>query len=172
MLKKIAIALLALVSMVFIYAPFRPDVYYIKRSILIDAPPEKIFDYLNDVRSWKLWFTIPDGVKGTYSDPSTGKGAFFTYEGSLSTGSGKSTITKSVRPSEIAIDLDMTKPFGSYHTIEYTIKTKDNYTEVTWLMIHRNNYIAKLIHIFVDIDGFIGPLIERDLLKLKQLAEK
>lgn len=48
MLKIILIALIMLVSIVLIMAALRPNQFSISRSVVIKAPPEKIFPLIND----------------------------------------------------------------------------------------------------------------------------
>lgn len=55
MFKTIAIAAVAVVVAILIYTATRPDIFHVERSIIIKAPPEKIFALVNDFRLWNDW---------------------------------------------------------------------------------------------------------------------
>ena len=82
------------------------------------------------------------------------------------------TITES-RPSDlIRIKLDFLKPFASTATAEFTFKPEGNHTVVTWSMAGKNNFIAKAICLFMDMDKMVGGDFETGLASLKAAAEK
>ena len=59
MLKTVAVIIVLLlvvvVGAVLAYAATKPDVFHVRRSASIKAPPEKIFPLINDFRSWSSW---------------------------------------------------------------------------------------------------------------------
>jgi len=176
MFKKIMILIFIFIAGLLLYATTRPETYFIKRSVTIKAPPEKIFNYINDLKKWPLWFSgqgvKSQGLQIRYSGAADGKGSRYHYEGNLFAGSGKVEIIESLKASKVVVDLDMQKPFGSRHGFVFTLEPDREGTRVAWLMIHRNNYIAKVIHIFVPIDPFIGKNFEQGLENLKIVSEK
>ena len=42
---------------------------------------------------------------------------------------------------------------------------------VTWSMVGQTNFIAKIIHLFVDMDTMIGGNFERGLADMKSIVE-
>ena len=44
-------------------------------------------------------------------------------------------------------------------------------TAVTWSMVGQANFIAKIIHLFVDMDRMIGGNFERGLADMKSIVE-
>ena len=55
MLKIIGIAFVVLVAGLLIYAATRPDGFRVERSAVIQAPPEKIYAPINDLKGWRAW---------------------------------------------------------------------------------------------------------------------
>ncbi len=91
MFKKIIIALVVLVAAVLAYAATRPDSFRLERSTSINAPPEKIFPYINDLhshRSWSPWERKDSAMKRVYSGAELGKGAVYEWDGNKNIGKG------------------------------------------------------------------------------------
>ena len=53
MLKLILIALIVLITIVFVMAALKPNRFRISRSVVIKAPPEKIFPHINNFHAWE-----------------------------------------------------------------------------------------------------------------------
>jgi hypothetical protein len=81
------------------------------------------------------------------------------------------TITES-RPSELVrIKLEFLKPFRATNAAEFTFKPEGDRTAVTWSMTGDNNFIAKAVHLFINIDKMVGDDFDRGLAQMKQVAE-
>jgi hypothetical protein len=81
------------------------------------------------------------------------------------------TITES-RPSElIRIRLEFFKPFAGTNTAEFTFKPEGNQTAVTWTMFGNNNFMAKAIHLFMNMEKMIGGQFEKGLADMKSIVE-
>jgi hypothetical protein len=81
-------------------------------------------------------------------------------------------IAESVPPSKVTIKLDFLKPFEAHNTVEFTLDPKGDATNVTWAMQGDTPYLAKIIHVFIDMDSMVGKDFEAGLANLKTLAEK
>ena len=91
MLKGIAIILAVVVVGILIFAATKPDVFQVRRSAVIQAPPDKIFAYLNDFQRWGEWSPyekLDPAMKRTYSGPASGPGAVYAWEGNSNAGIG------------------------------------------------------------------------------------
>jgi hypothetical protein len=81
------------------------------------------------------------------------------------------TITES-RPSDlIRIDLEFFKPFAGNSIADFTFKPEGNQTVATWTMTGTNNFMAKAIHLFMNMDKMIGGQFEKGLASMKSLVE-
>ena len=84
---------------------------------------------------------------------------------------GQQTIIES-RPSElIRIKLEFFKPFAAVNTTEFTFKPQENQTLVTWGMSGKNNFMAKTMHMFMNVDKMIGDQFDKGLALLKSIVE-
>ena len=68
--------------------------------------------------------------------------------------------------------LEFFKPFSATNTAEFTFKPEGNQTAVTWSMYGQNNFIAKAMHLFFDVDKMVGGDFEAGLANLRSITEK
>jgi uncharacterized protein YndB with AHSA1/START domain len=163
------------VAGILVYAATKPDVFRVQRSATIKAPPEKIFPLINDFRQWPAWSPYEQkdpAMKRTYSAPASGKGAVYEWDGNGSVGSGRITIVDATPPSLVQLNLDMRKPFEAHNIVEFTIERKGDATNVTWMMNGAVPYLAKIVHVFFDVDTMVGKDFDDGLASLKAAAEK
>jgi len=175
MLKKTALAIVAIIGAIMLYATTRPDTFRIERSATIQASPDKVFAILNDFQnwgSWSPWEKKDPAMKRTMSTSTSGKGAHYAWEGNKDVGQGSMTITESTPPSKLAIDLDFKIPFEAHNKVQFNLIKEGEGTRVVWSMNGPVPYISKVIHLFLNIDKMVGGDFEAGLANLKALAEK
>jgi uncharacterized protein YndB with AHSA1/START domain len=179
MVKTIAIIVVVLlvvaVAGVLVLAATKPDTFRVQRATSIKAPPEKIFPLLNDLRSFASWSPYEHkdpAMKRTYSGAARGKGAVYEWDGDKNVGSGRIEIAETSPPSGVTLKLDMLKPFEAHNIVEFTLEPKRDSTNVTWAMHGRVPYLAKIVHVFLDVDTMVGNDFETGLANLKTIAEK
>lgn len=171
----IVVALLVLaIGAVLVYAATKPDTFRVQRSTSIKAPPEKIFALINDFRHWAAWSPYEHKdptMKRTYSGAESGKGAIYEWDGDKNVGAGRIEIADTSPPNKITIKLDMIKPFEAHNIVEFTLEPNGDTTTVTWAMNGRVPYLAKIVHVFFNVDRMVGNDFEAGLFKLKAAAE-
>jgi uncharacterized protein YndB with AHSA1/START domain len=95
----------------------------------------------------------------------------YSWSGNREVGEGRMTMLES-RPNElIRINLEFLKPFAATSTAEFTFRPEGERTTVTWSMVGNANFVAKAIHLFVDMDAMIGGNFEKGLAQLKSIVE-
>ena len=175
MFKIIAIVVVVLVVALLIYAATKPDDFRVQRSASIKAPSEKIFPLISDLRSFNTWnpYEKKDpNMKGNYSGPSSGKGAAYAFDGNKDVGKGSIEITESSPTSKVTMKLNMMEPFEAHNIVEFTLQAVGDTTNVTWAMSGHTPYVAKIVHVFFDMDSMVGKDFEIGLANLKVVAEK
>ena len=174
MLKKTLIALAVIIVVFLIIVATRPADFRVTRSATIAAPPSVVFAQVNDFHKWEAWSPwakIDPAMKQTYEGPSAGKGAVYSWAGNKEVGEGRMTITES-RPSElIVIKLEFFKPFAALNTTEFTFQPEGNQTLVTWVMTGKNNFMAKAMCLFMNMEKMVGGDFEKGLASMKAVAE-
>lgn len=175
MVKTLLAIVLVLVVAILLYATTRPSMLVIARSTVIQAPPEKIFPMINDFHQWSAWSPwekLDPAMQKTYSGPDSGKGAGYAWQGNKKVGEGTMEITDSAPPEHVTIRLEFIKPFAGHDITEFTLVPNGGATTVKWTMLGPNNYLAKLMGVFVNMDKMIGSDFETGLANLKAAAEK
>ncbi|MDQ0568448.1 uncharacterized protein YndB with AHSA1/START domain [Variovorax paradoxus] len=175
MLKTIALAVLALIAALLIFAATRPDTFRVERTARIQAPAEKIFPLIGDFHRWGTWSPyekLDPEMKREFGGTPSGKGATYAWDSKGKAGAGRMEIMESSPSSRIAIKLDFIKPFEGHNTAEFTLKPEGDATQVTWAMYGPNPYVAKLMGIFFNMDQMIGKDFEAGLASLKTATEK
>ncbi len=175
MLKTIGIIIVVLIAGVLILAATRPDAFRFERKATIKAPPEKIFAILNDFRQWSLWSPWEKkdpAMKRNYGAVTAGKGATYAWEGDKNVGIGNMEIAEAVPPSKLAINLNFVKPFEANNRVNFTLTPGADGTEVAWSMEGKNNFMSKVMQVFMSMDKMVGPDFEAGLANLKAAAEK
>jgi hypothetical protein len=175
MLKRIGITIVVLIGVMLVYAAMKPDTFRIQRSAAINAPPEKIFSFLNDFHNWTAWSPwekMDPALKRTYGGTESGKSAVYEWDGNNQVGQGRMEISDTSPPSHILIKLDFLKPFEAHNTAEFTLDSGGRSTQVTWAMYGPQPYMAKVMSLFLDMDKMVGEQFEQGLANLKAVSEK
>lgn len=175
MLKITGIVIVVLIAAVLLHAANKSDTFRVERSASIQAPPERIFPLINDLRAFNSWnpFEKKDpNLKGRYSGPAGGRGAGYAFDGNKDVGKGSIEILESSSPSKVTMRLSMVEPFEAQNTVEFTLVPNGGNTNVTWAMQGPARYLAKLVHVFIDMDKMVGKDFETGLASLKAAAER
>ncbi len=174
MLRIILAALPIIIVVFLIVVALQPPEYRVARSATISAPPAAVFAQVNDFHKWEAWNPwgkIDPTMKQTFAGAPAGTGAVYSWAGNKEVGEGRMTITES-RPNElIRITLDFFKPFAATSIAELTFKPEGNQTAVIWSMSGEKNFMAKAIHLFMNMDKMIGDQFEKGLVDMKAAAE-
>lgn len=174
MFKKILIGLAVIIIALLGYAATKPDTFRVERSASIKAAPETIFAHLNDFRAWgnwSPWEKLDPALQRTYSGAAVGTGAVYEWKGNSEVGAGRMEILESSSASKLNIKLNFTEPFEAQSTSEFSLTPEGDATKITWVMQGPNQFIGKVMSIFVDMDNHIGKDFETGLANLKAIAE-
>ena len=174
MLKKILIGIAILLVAFVVVVALQPSEFSVTRSATMAAAPETVFAQVDDFHKWQAWSPwekIDPEMERTFEGEPAGAGAVYSWVGNSDVGEGSMTITES-RPSElIRIKLEFIKPMAGTSDTEFTFKPDGDGTAVTWNMTGENNFMAKAICLFMDMDEMIGGPFEEGLANLKSVVE-
>lgn len=157
-----------------IYVALKPADFRVERSTDIDAPSERIYPFINDLRqfnSWNPWARADPSSEITYSGPSSGVGAAYEWAGKKS-GAGRMQIATSTPSNRVTMNLDFTKPFAASNKAEFTLVPRGTSTTVTWAMTGRHgSFIYKLMSTIFNMDRMVGGEFAKGLKTLKSMVE-
>ena len=175
MLKIILLVVAAAIAALLAYAAFKPNSFRLSRSTTINAPPDKVFALINDLRQFNAWnpFAKLDPQNAiTYDAVTVGVGGAYNWQGEKS-GAGRMQITESVPAQRVSAKLDFSKPFEAHNRVDFTVQAQgDKACTVTWKMHGPMPYLNRLMTTFFDMDKTVGKEFEAGLANLKAMAEK
>lgn len=174
-LLSVAAILVAGLVIVLILAAMRPDTFTLQRSLAINAPPERIFRLINEFRNWTQWSPwekLDPNLKRDYSGAPAGVGAIYAWEGDKKVGQGRMEIVEATVPSKVALKLDFIRPFEAHNDVTFALEPAGAATNVTWTMTGPTPFVAKIFHVFVDMDRMVGGDFEAGLASMKAAAER
>lgn len=174
MLVYILIALAVIVVLFIVIVAMRPPTFRVERSATMNAPPNVVFDHVNDLRKWQAWSpweNLDPNMKRTYEGTPTGAGSMYAWQGNKQVGEGRMTITES-RPNELVrFKLEFLKPFKATNTALFTFVPQGGQTTVNWAMQGKNNFMFKAMGMFCNMDKMVGGQFDQGLTKLKSIVE-
>ncbi len=153
-------------------AATRPGTMDIQRSVTIDAPPDRVYALVSDLHRWPEW--QPDDERDptavrTFGGPQSGAGATSQWSGKRSAGS--MLMTQADENRRVTVEVDFAKPFTAHNVNVLELDPAATVTNVTWRWHGQLPYIARVMGVFVDMNGALGKHFEDGLNKLKALAE-
>ena len=179
MLKTALLSLLGLVviavAVVLILAARKPDTFQVTRTATINAPPERVYPLIADFKAWGAWSPWEKkdpALKRTYGGPETGVGATYAWVSDKDLGEGSMRIVDATAPVRLALNLDFIKPFNAHNDVVFSLTPQGPATAVTWTMTGSTPFVAKIMHVFVDMDRILGADFESGLAALKAAAER
>jgi uncharacterized protein YndB with AHSA1/START domain len=147
--------------------------FKVTRSVVVAAPPDKVYALVADPRRWKewsVWNQRDPAMNITYSGPESGAGAAWAWT-SKTEGDGKMTFTAAEPGKRVAYDLYF-PDFGTTSAGDLSFAAEDSGTRVTWVMNGDmgGNPLFRWLALFAD--SMVGKDFEGGLANLKTRAEK
>ena len=171
----VLLLVLAALSAAIIYISLSPDKFSIARSMVIDAPPERIYPLINDLHAWERWSPwarLDPGQEITHDGSPLGAGAIMSWAGNKKVGVGKIKIAESSPNERVRLRLQLIKPMQALHDIQIDLNSLGGTrTEVIWRMSGRHEFVAKALQAFINVERRIGEQFEQGLANLKELVE-
>lgn len=162
----IAVVILSVVSVVFL-----PRSATIQRSVVIEAPPERVYGLVVDLEAYQRWspFAAADPtMQVTYGPRTTGVGATYSWSGE-SSGTGSLTVLEAEPPRRIVNALVFGGAGGG--TATWTFEREGTGTRVTWSVATEAEGLTGGVFALMA-NSVIGPSFEDGLARLKVLSEE
>ncbi|WP_170360968.1 SRPBCC family protein [Ruegeria arenilitoris] len=172
-IKRIFLFLICLVLLLIGVSYLLPGKAIVSRSIIIDAPANAIFPYVNsmqDTEKWSPWLARDPETQLSYSGPEAGVGNILSWSSEHpQVGSGTQEIIESVPDQTVKTALDF-GPMGTA-SASFELAPEGDQTKVTWgfesdLGI---NPMARWMGLMMD--KWVGGDYEQGLSNLKALVE-
>lgn len=162
------------VIIVLVLAARQPDHFAVTRSGSINAPASVIFPHVNNLHLWEAWSPwakLDPNAKNSFEGPEAGVGAKMGWSGNNKVGVGSMTVIESRSNDYIQFKLEFLKPMQGISTSEFTFKPDGDHTTVIWGMHGTNNFMGKIMSLFINCETMVGGQYEQGLASLKDIVE-
>jgi predicted transcriptional regulator YdeE len=171
-LKYLLFLILIIIIGSAIYFGTKDGTYDIQDSLVIQAPPEVVFNKVNDYRSWENWgpWKKEDStITFTYAEKTSGEGASYSWDGNMS---GSMTTVKVIPSKEIEQDLTLNTPAGKRNPkVYWNFEEAEGGTKVTWSMKGEHTLIDKAYYSLSGMD-FDAEMHKMNKLGLEGIAKE
>ena len=171
-IRNFLLAVLIILILIIFVGLFLPTTYSVERTIVIDAGPERVHEYVGDLNKWDEWTPWKEEdptLVITKGEKTRGEGASQSWVGK--SGDGALTITKD-SPDE-GIEYDMVFEGGQFvcqGSMTY-IELDEGETEVTWTMQGDMETPVLGGYFAIMMDTMVGEMFDRGLSNLKTTVE-
>lgn len=171
MLKRILVAIVAVLLLAVIVGLLLPRQVRVERSVSINRPASLVYAVVNSFQlfpKWSPWQELDPNMHQYSEGPREGVGAKLVWSGNDKVGSGTQLITASNPDHSVMSDLDFG---GSTAKSTVTLTPEGSATRATWTvdMDMGANPIAH--YIGLTMDNMLGKDFAGGLAKLKTLVE-
>lgn len=170
-LKYLLFLILIIIIGSAIYFGTKDGTYDIQDSMVIPAPPEVVFNKVNDYKSWESWGPWKkedSSLIVTYAEKTSGKGASYSWNGAIN---GAVTTTKVIPNKQIEQKVLMRTSMGERNSIMYwSFDEVENGTKVTWGRKGEHTLMDKA-YLSIKDDNFNSRLHKMNTIGLTALAE-
>lgn len=173
-LLTILLVLVAIIVLLLITALFMRKNHYLKRDIVINAPRQKVFDFVKLIENQEKFNThamVDSGRKKEFKGTDGTVGYIYSWSGDKNAGTGEKEIMNIIEGKKVEMEIRFTKPMVTAATIILeTESLSDNQTKVSW----SNAGILKYpVNIFIPImEKNVAKAMDASLNNLKNILEK
>ena len=167
-LTTILLVMLCILALILIFALFMKKNHYAKSDIIINAPRQRIFDYVKLIKNQETFnknaMADPDrinefkGIDGTV-------GFIYSWSGNKNAGEGQKEIMKIDEGKRIEMEIRFVKPMKAIgHLIMETESISVNQTKVSWSNSGFLNYPLNIMipimekHVAKDMNSSLSTL--------------
>jgi hypothetical protein len=173
-IATILIILGALVALLLIIAIFIKKDHYVKREIIINAPQQKVFDYVKHLKnqdSFNKHAQAGGERKKEFKGTDGMVGYVYAWSGDKNAGEGEKEIMDIVEGKSIESEIRFTKPMKAKARILMdTESLPDGQTKVYWSNAGRLNYP---VNIFIPVmEKNVAKDMDSSLVTLKNILER
>jgi len=169
-LRTILSVIVILIVVLVVVGLFLPTSYTVERSIVIDAPPAQIHEYVGDLKNWDAWEPFREGdptIVVTHGEKTKGVGATQSWVGE--SGDGALTFTKD-SPVE-GVEYDLVFDQGTSESAITYSPLEDGETQVTWTMSGDMGTPVIGGYFVLMMDSMVGGMFDKGLSNLKSTVE-
>ena len=169
---RIAGGLVVVAALLLLVGFFLPGTYRIERSVVIHAPPEKIYPLVAAPKrwpEWSIWNRRDPAMAMSFFGPESGAGAGWQWD-SKTEGKGRMTFVTADPAKGFTYELFF-PDVESTSTGDIRFEPQGDATRVTWTNAGSFGRNPLLHYMALCMDRLVGPDFEAGLANLRSLAE-
>ena len=172
---NIILSILAgIIILLLIIAVFTKKGYNTHREIIIQAPQQKVFEYLKQIKNqdnFNMWIMVDPQMKKEFKGTDGTVGFIYAWNGNKKAGEGEQEIKAITEGKSIETEIRFVRPFAGLAHAKLTAESlPDNQTKVTWSTASTMKYPMNIMI------SMIVKMLEKDmgtsLTTLKNILEK
>lgn len=167
--------IVGVVALFLIVAAFAGTRWNYEKSVLINAPVEKVWSNVNTLKAcnrWNPWMEKDPNVKLQYSGPDGAPGSSFSWESDdKNVGAGNQTITKVTPNSEVDSRIEFLRPFKGKGEAYLMLTVERAVTRVSWGIESSTPWPMNIVKLFGVIEKNMNRDFTHGLNKLKGICE-
>lgn len=174
MIGKVGIGIAVILGVFLIYVALKDPNYRIARQITVNASATVVFPYINSaekMNDWMPWKDMDPELVMSHRGPESGVGSSSHWTSPGKMGVGSSTLIESVEPKYTRFRLVYEKPFSMTQMSTISIENHGDTSVVEWSVTGKNNYMGRLMCVFMNMDKLVGQSFEQGLANLKKIVE-
>ena len=163
-----------IIALLLIIGLFMKKEHYVKREIIINAPRQKVFDYVKLLRNqdkFNKHAMADPGRKSEFKGTDGTVGYIYFWSGNKDAGCGEKEIKNIIEGKRIETEIRFVKPMTASATIIMeTESLSDNQTKVTWSNAGTLKYPVNIM--IPMVEKHVAKDMDISLLTLKNILEK
>lgn len=176
-LKTILFIFLGLIALVFLVAAFIDGKTQYEKSVVINAPVEKVWVHINSIKAfdtWNPWNDKDPQLIKTHTGTPGQRGEKQCWESKKEeVGKGCITLAEANPATHTLIaDMKFLTPYESEARETVTLVPEGGTTKATWQFSSEIPYPFRILKLFMNLEEMVGPDYQKGLNRLKELSEK
>ncbi len=172
--QKLALWIGILFVALILFSFLLPREVNVSRNITIDAPMDRVFEQVNDLRNWEKWSPwkrMDPMMEMTFSNPPVGQGAFYKWVSEdKRMGTGTMTLATVTTNEQIVCALHSEDWGDTNSTFQFANKGKQ--IEVTWKMDSKVGVMPWSKYFALAMKSEMKKQFDQGLKGIKFYAEK
>lgn len=170
----IFIALFGIIALLFIIALFMRKDYNIHREIIINAPKQKVYDYLKHLKNqdnFNKWVMTDPSMKRDFKGTDGTVGFIYGWNGNKKAGEGELEITALEEGKRIETEIRFIRPFaGLSHASTVITAVSADQTKIVW---GNKSFMKYPLNLMLSmIEKMLAKDMDISLQNLKNILEK
>jgi hypothetical protein len=157
-----------------VLALFMNKKYNVQREIIVDAPLQKVFDFLKQLKNqdkFNKWVMLDRDMKKVFKGTDGTAGFIYGWNGNKQAGEGEQEIKNIVEGKKIETEIRFVRPFAAVaYANLLTEPVSDKQTKVTWTNAGTMKYPMNLMTSMME--KMLGKDMAVSLSNLKNILER